>query len=56
MSLSTIIISIVLIALLALTIRYLIKNGTCSSCDKKNLCHGICSGGCHHSVKDPIKH
>jgi hypothetical protein len=56
MSLATIIISIVLIALLALAVKHLIKNGTCSSCPKKSLCHAACSGSCRHPVKDPIKH
>jgi hypothetical protein len=47
MNLPTILITIVLIALFVLAIRYLAKKGACAGCSEKGSCH---SGGdsCEH--------
>lgn len=72
MNLSTILICIALIALFAMAIRFLVKNGSCAVCVEKRNCHsakadaesGIptgCGGncaGCHYCPDKiaPAKH
>ncbi|HWQ75727.1 MAG TPA: hypothetical protein VN441_10460 [Syntrophomonas sp.] len=50
MNLSTIVISIGLLALLVLAVRYLVKNGSCATCNENGCCHAApteCSGHCN---------
>lgn len=48
MNLPTILISIFLIAIFVLAIRYLVKKGTCAGCGENGACHSDCSESCEH--------